>query len=367
MPQLFQSGGTGARPGTGFPLAGGKIDDMETWRADVLGNDWEQRDLPLPDGAMATLIRRVEPGQPTVPDAARRASAKPAVLYVHGFVDYFFHPHVADQFEARGYRFYAIDLRAYGRSLGRGREAGEPNYVPDIAIHAQDLDAAAAAIREAGHDRLVLIGHSTGGLIGPMWAAARPGQITAMILNSPWLELNEGWLLRRPGTALMALAAKVAPHLKVSALTTAYGQALHQATGGEWGYNLAWKPHEGFPVAASWITSVRRAQARVKQGLEIDCPILVMTSLRRGDNHHAHPEVLTTDSVLDPRQMWQLAPRLGQDVEVRALEGGAHDLALSARLVRDRYLAESLDWLDRVEKLDATGRADGTASGNASA
>ena len=112
-----------------------------TWRPDVLGGDWVARDLDLPDGAVATLVRR---------DAAAPAGDRPAVLYVHGFIDYFFQTHVAEAVEARGYRFYAVDLRGYGRSIGRGsgapsRPDGGPNFVTDLAGDAQGLDAAARA------------------------------------------------------------------------------------------------------------------------------------------------------------------------------------------------------------------------------
>ncbi|MDR1151510.1 MAG: alpha/beta hydrolase, partial [Bifidobacteriaceae bacterium] len=234
---------------------------MTSWRQDPLGPEWQQRDLPLPGGALATLVRRREPlaPAPSVP--------RPAVLYLHGFVDYFFHPHVADAFEARGYRFYAVDLRGYGRSLGRGAEEGPPNYVSDIAVYAQDLDAAVAAIRAEGHTRIAFNAHSTGGLIGPLWANARPGVIEAMGLNSPWLDLNENWFARVPLTYLIDIVGRFAPQLAVSNLHSHYGEALHRDSGGEWDYDLAWKPHTGFPVAAGWLRSVRRAHRRVRRGL----------------------------------------------------------------------------------------------------
>jgi alpha-beta hydrolase superfamily lysophospholipase len=272
------------------------------------------------------------------------------VLYLHGFVDYFFQAHLAHACEARGYRFYALDLRGYGRSLERSADPEHPNYVPDISVYAQDLDAAARAIAaEEGAGRgLVGIGHSTGGLIMPLWAAARPGRLRALVLNSPWLDFNANWLKRGPLTWLMRGLARLAPKAAVAGLEAHYGRALHRATGGEWDYDLAWKPHQGFPVRPAWFSSVRRWQARLARGIEAGCPVLVMTSLRRGDPARDHPEVITTDSVLDPAQMWRLAPKLGINVEVRALEGGAHDLALSPQPTRGRYLAETLDWLDRV-------------------
>src|SRR3569833_4685241 len=75
---------------------------------DLLGADYESVRLTFEDDAegevVATLVRRRAPG-------------RKAVLYVHGFVDYFFQSHLADFYVERGYSFYALDLRKYGRSL----------------------------------------------------------------------------------------------------------------------------------------------------------------------------------------------------------------------------------------------------------
>ena len=40
-----------------------------------------------------------------------------SVLYLHGYIDYFFHPHLGEKFNANNFDFYALDLRKYGRSL----------------------------------------------------------------------------------------------------------------------------------------------------------------------------------------------------------------------------------------------------------
>ncbi|MDR1392816.1 MAG: alpha/beta hydrolase [Bifidobacteriaceae bacterium] len=342
-------------------------DQPVAWTTDVLPG-FEQRGLALPGGETATLIRlrrtsgtgTANSGSPagaaknsaetgTTADGQGTDQPKPAVLYLHGFVDYFFQDHLAKAFESRGYRFYAIDLRGYGRSVEHSKDPDHPNFVPDVAVYSQDLDAAADAIaQEEGHSELAGIGHSTGGLIMPFWAAARTGRLRALILNSPWLDLNGNWLMRGPVTQFMHLLGKIAPMAPISGLKAHYGHALHLETGGEWAYDLTWKPHDGFPTYPVWLSSVRRWQARLKQGIEVGCPVLMMTSLRRGDPARAHDELVTTDSVLDPRQMWRLAPKLGADVEVRALEGGAHDLALSPEPVRGRYISEALDWLDRA-------------------
>ncbi|EMH0102058.1 alpha/beta hydrolase, partial [Acinetobacter baumannii] len=76
---------------------------------DILGAGYEQLTLNFPDDyegkVVATLVRK-KATQPT----------QKAVLYIHGFLDYFFQTEMAEQFNAHGYDFYALDLRKYGRS-----------------------------------------------------------------------------------------------------------------------------------------------------------------------------------------------------------------------------------------------------------
>lgn len=312
----------------------------DPWSPDVLGDEWRARTIHLgadEEGPVeATLVRSA--------DGPRHHRA---VLYLHGFVDYFFHPHLAATFAARGWDFYALDLRKYGRSL---REGQSPNHVRDLVEHAAEIDEAVHIITgEEHHGHLVVLGHSTGGLIGAMWANARPGVLDALVLNSPWLDLNENAFNRTVGTAAIKALSHVAPRTVVGHLAPHYGRALHSGSGGEWDYELTWKPHEGFPVRAGWLASVRRNQDRVARGLDIACPVLVCTSQETGDSKHEHDRLVTTDSVLSVEQILARAPGLGPDVTISQVQGGAHDLALSPEPARTTYLTTVLDWLeDRV-------------------
>src|ERR1700719_4012477 len=93
--------------------------DIE-WKPDILGDGYTQTVLGLgadPDGEgliEAVLVRR-EPRDGEV--------AQGAVLYVHGFTDYFFQTALADFFAACGLPFYALDLRKSGRALRPGHTA----------------------------------------------------------------------------------------------------------------------------------------------------------------------------------------------------------------------------------------------------
>jgi alpha-beta hydrolase superfamily lysophospholipase len=56
--------------------------------------------------------------------------------------------------------------------------------------------------------------------------------------------------------------------------------------------------------------------------------------------------MLSTDAILDVAHMHARAPKLGGKVDVAIIEGGAHDLVLSAKQAREKYLTTVLDWLD---------------------
>ncbi|MGW2095576.1 alpha/beta hydrolase [Promicromonospora sukumoe] len=312
---------------------------MNDWTEDVLGAGFEARTLQLPGGAEATLIRYTPEDGPV--------TGRTPVLYVHGFTDYYFQRHLAEAVAGRGYPFYAVDLRGHGRSMDAWTAAGrDANMINRLELYAQDLDAAANVIAEDGHSGLALLGHSTGGLITSMYANARPDRVTALVLNSPWFDLKGSWSDRTLVTQAVYVLGRVSPRLVVSRLGEGYGRALHVTSGGEWEYDLRWKPYAGFPVRAGWLAAIRRGHRAVGRGLAVRCPVLVCTSGSTGSDAGEIAEQLGTDVVLDVAHMHARAPRLGQTVEIAVIEGGAHDLALSPKPAREKYLSTVLDWLD---------------------
>lgn len=323
---------------------------MTRWRPDLLPG-WQQTVLELgadDEGPLvATLVRR-DPelaigGHPVRPLRARR----PAVLHVHGLNDYFFQAHVGEELAARGYQVYALDLRRCGRSMRPGQT---PHWCTDLTEYAEELTTAARMIRDdLGHDRLVVIGHSTGGLIVSLWAHSlrEAGVVDALVLNSPWFDLNAGWFHRVVSTRLLEVAP-VDPRQVVVDGPSAYSWHLHVDNGGRWDYDLALKPPEGFPVRASWLRAVRRGQARLARGLQISAPVLVATADATGPNTLDNPELDAQDTVLDVDQIAERAPRLGREVTLVRIPGAVHDLALSAPRPRAIYLQTMVGWLAAV-------------------
>ncbi|WP_137725094.1 alpha/beta hydrolase [Prescottella subtropica] len=325
---------------------------MTTWAPDVLGDGYQQLTIPLgtdPDGeghVEATLVR-YRPDS-TVPTRA--------VLYVHGFTDYFFQRHVAEHFTARGYAFYALDLRKCGRS----RRAGQtPHYASDLTLYDAELDEALRLVRDEVGGPVLLTAHSTGGLILPLWLdrlERRPGGsagagVAGLILNSPWFDLQGPSLLRSAGTsaAIDALGrASGRTEIPGQKLDT-YGASLHIGAHGEWEYDLEWKPLTGFPVRFGWLRAVRRGHARLHRGLDIGVPSLILRSTRSVVASRYNPSVDAADAVLDVDQIARWAGCLGNRTTIVPIDGARHDVFLSTPGPRAAALHEVDLWLGRLD------------------
>lgn len=329
---------------------------MTRWGPDPLGPGWEQTVLDLgtdDQGPLVATVVRAAPastadgGLPSEDSAVHRG----AVLYVHGFNDYFFQTHLAEQWQLRGYAFYAIDLRRCGRST---RPWQTPHYCTDLTEYVDELTAAARMIRgPLGHDRLVVMAHSTGGLTATLWAHSlrRAGVVDALVLNSPWFDLNARWFQRVVATRVLDAVGPLDPQRIVADGPSAYSHHLHVAHGGRWTYDLRLKPPEGFPVRAGWLRAVRRGQARLARGLEIRAPVLVCIAQDSGPNSLENPALDRQDTILDVEQIAARAPLVGADVTLVRIAGGIHDLSLAADSPRTEFFAAVFDWLD--ERLPA--------------
>jgi alpha-beta hydrolase superfamily lysophospholipase len=296
---------------------------MGDWVEDGLLPGFEAQPLDFPDdydGRVVATLVRLPAG-----DAPRGA-----VLYVHGFVDYFFQRHMAERFAAEGYAFHALDLRKHGRSLLAHQH---PCFCKDVAEYFADITSALEAIGAP----VLLAGHSTGGLVCALYAdrGERRAEVRALWLNSPFFDWNVG-PVKRAQLGLAALTGQAFPFLNdPKALSPAYIRSIHRDFDGEWDFDLGLKPLHGFPAYFGWIGAVLAAQAKVHAGLEISCPVLTMHSDE-------------ADIVLDWRHVARWGRTLGPSPAVLAFPGGLHDLVLSGREVREEVFRQLFGWAARA-------------------
>lgn len=320
-------------------LLGSIASAQPIYRPDILGDGFEQATIQQPDDyegkVTCTVIRK--PGPP---------KSRKAVLYIHGFNDYFFQEEMANWYISQGFRFYAVDLRKYGRSILPNQKM---NNVRDLREYFADIDTALRIIQQEGADSVLLNGHSTGGLIATYYAQEHPHSelFDALFLNSPFFDFNEPWLLKKLGVPMIAKQGLKHPDkLKKGGFTKWYGYSLHTSEHGEWDYNLAWKPHVAPSVNYGWIRAIHSAQLAVQSGKEITVPLIVISSMKSVYPKKWSPKLFTGDAILDVKDIRRVSEKLNaSDKTLVCMTGLLHDVVLSPQSARNEVYAQLGEWL----------------------
>lgn len=291
-------------------------------------------------------------------DAPReRPPASFAVLYVHGWTDYFFNREMAEAFTALGGEFYAVDMHASGRSL---RPHQDPGYVSELEAYFPDLDAATAFITTTHPGMpIVVLAHSQGGLTVPLWAAERAARAEnngaddgsaphGLILNGPWLEQAWSRLTRPLLTPIGEVWGRVMPRARIPIKSPRlYERVISTEHGGEFPINDEWRPDTAAPAQLGWARAVLRAQNRLARGLGLTIPTLAITSHASLVRSVWREEMRNVDIVTDVSATWRQVPRLGRNFEIVKVRGALHDVLLSEGSARERAYSEIGLWLSR--------------------
>jgi alpha-beta hydrolase superfamily lysophospholipase len=279
---------------------------------------------------------------------SKKASDK-AVLYIHGFIDYFFQLELADWANRQGFNFYALDMRKYGRSMLPHQK---PNYFCDYREYYEEIDAAINIIRSKDKNTfLALLGHSTGGLISALYAHDKADDklVNALILNSPFFKLNASPAVNTFISPLLALIGKIFPNVVSPVkLADGYAMSIHKDYYGVWDFDTKLKPIKGFPIYFGWINGIYTAQRKLQKGLQIKCPMLLLHASRSIKPGKYNDDMITADAVLNVKHMKKYASGLGDRVKVVEIENGRHDLILSEEGPRKRTYNQMRYFLEKV-------------------
>lgn len=271
-----------------------------------------------------------------------------SILYIHGFNDYFFQYHLAEELLNHGYDFHAIDLRKYGRSK---MEHQYLCYCKSLDEYYEEISIAIKEIIKKGNESVILMGHSTGGLTVSLYANDGPEKksVSALILNSPFFDLNlpKGEIIGLK--VLTKILPAIVPFAKIkNAVAPGYGKSLHKDQKGEWDYNLDWKPTYGITAYFAWFKAIIAGQKKLRKKSAITIPILNMHSSRTIATKNVKKEDFhTTDMVLDVEHIKEIGPKLGSKVTNLEVKDGVHDLFLSKKQVRESAFTEMFKWLEK--------------------
>ncbi|WP_461171466.1 alpha/beta hydrolase [Arthrobacter sp. Z1-9] len=314
------------------------------WQRDILGEEFESHAFTAagPDGVerTATLVRF----RPVVAAVLPSPGNRRAVLFLHGWSDYFFNVDLARFWSSAGYDFFALDMHNHGRSL---RPESPGGYVSDLADYDAEIDMACRLISQEGVTRpLTLMGHSTGGLVAALWASRHPGAASRLILNSPWLEMHGSSLVRRAASSMVGPVARFRPEAVLRLPERGfYWRTISSSADGEWTLDDRYRPPMAFPVRAGWLSAVLAGHTKVARGLNIEVPILVLLSRGSANGLFWSEEMRRTDAVLDVNVIAARALTLGRTVTVERIDGALHDVFLSPAAVRADAYARLSRWL----------------------
>jgi len=231
----------------------------------------------------------------------RRRSARPgrrAVMYVHCRGDSFAPEDLVGWYTDRGFHFYAADLREVGAEERPGADGNQA--AQELGDCFACLDAAAAHVREVDAiDTMIVSAHGAGSVIAALWCHARRGSqpADALVLANPsWAAASwPDWA--RPGAA-------------------------------------ARSPARSSPLLSG-------ARRRLRRGLDIACPVLVMCPAT-GWNAPGGAGGLLVPRALTRRRATM---RLGEHVTWLKLAGGLPGQAPADAAGRRRVFDELGRWL----------------------
>lgn len=270
-----------------------------------------------------------------------------SALYIHGYIDYFFHPHLAEVFHKKDFDFYALDLRKSGRSILKHQR---PYYIESVEEYFEDIDAALSQIQANGSNAIYLLGHSTGGLTVPSYMAKYPNNdsVKGCVLISPFLDMPQPTAVTNGLYPIIKSVLKLFPNAKVNGVVSSvYVKSIHKDYNGEWDFDTTLKPINGFPTYLKWIVAIRKAQLALQNEIT-NKPILILHASKSHKTLWHSKKVMTSDVVLDVKDMQRLGPKLGNQVTLVAIENGMHDVFLSEAEVRENAFNEMFSWLDKV-------------------
>lgn len=310
------------------------------WEKDILGDGYEMRYVSQQrdySGDVRCSIIRL------LCDSVQQADTHKGVLYIHGYNDYFFQKQLGEEFVEHGFDFYALDLRKYGRSIMSGQKKFE---VRNLKEYFADIDSALTEMKRSGISYIVLMGHSTGGLIAAYYMQMNPdAPVKALILNSPFLDWNLGKLEKL--IPIVSAIGAIFPNLRIKqGDSSTYGESLDAQHHGEWNFNKEWKISPSPDVTAGWVRAITKAQNELKKHpYGIHVPILLMFSSSSYYGDRWSEEAQKSDAVLDVTDIRNYGVRLGLNVTPVRVKGGLHDLILSSQPVRDAVYAYIFKWL----------------------
>jgi alpha-beta hydrolase superfamily lysophospholipase len=287
-----------------------------------------------PDGNKTTLTYKKKKGN------------KKALLWVHGFNDYYFHFKIGDalvnEFDTD---IYAITLRRYGSTIKK--DDNLLFYTDDLEEYIEDINICFNQILNNDYEKIIMYGHSTGGLTSTIYCdrGMYKNKIDALILNSPFFDLNDSGIMEWVLKNIIYYIGVINPKFQLSGMDDTQWNATSEETFERFYFNPVYKLRGNSPIYAGWIKTVHYYQNQIHNGdININIPILVLYS----DKTLKYPEQDKGDNVLDVNEINKYSDLLGKNVTEYIVKDATHDVFCSESKPRNNAMSKMLKFLKSI-------------------
>ena len=260
-----------------------------------------------------------------------------AILFIHGYNDYFFHEHLAKRFIDEGFDFYALDLHGYGRSI-----ECEQNYnIYDISDYFTELENSINTIRSRGVKDLTIVAHSQGGLMATMYAKEH-NNFERLVLNAPFYEVySNGFVVNvlKPFVGWIGGAFKDGrlPDIRGE---SPYNKDLYK----RWHFDKKLKKLKTDGLYLGYLNAINRAQRELKEGAKFAMPLLLLSSDKNGDVTNPE-ELVCSDTVISVQRVKELSQEFEGDITYIPIKDAQHDIYLSYNKPRNKAIDTTIEWI----------------------
>ncbi len=291
---------------------------------------FKQKKINLYRGEVATIVYK-------------EGGFKKAVLSIHGFASFFTNEEMAKRYLEKGYNFYALDLRNYGRSI---TDEEKRFYIEDMRTYFEEIDLALEYVAER-NEKIVLSGFSMGGLISSIYLKEgfNSHLVEKLFLHSPLFRFRTNLISKIPFGSFLMNVGKRFSHWKININVDRYRSFLERFDS-KGRYKQFFLKNKRIPIHLNWFKTMSNNIEKLENGLDLKIPILVMSSTKTY-NFEEGVTISESDLVLDVNDIKERAPLLGDNVLMEQIEGGAHDLFLSGEEAKESAYKILFDWLER--------------------